>query len=81
MPGNGRFSGGPPIGIEPMTYALREACSPASIARPAPMTRRIAPVALIALEFRGLLFHDPFHGQAVDRRWPQQDQGPDRLAA
>jgi hypothetical protein len=27
------------------------------------MTRRIAPEALIALEFRGLPFHDPFHGQ------------------
>jgi hypothetical protein len=26
------------------------------------MTRRIAPEALIALEFRGHLFHDPFHG-------------------
>jgi hypothetical protein len=36
------------------------------------MTRRIAPEALIALEFRGLPFHDPFHGQAVDRRWPPQ---------
>ncbi len=39
------------------------------------MTRRIAREALIALEFRGLPFHDPFHGPAVDRRWPPQDQG------
>jgi hypothetical protein len=27
------------------------------------MARRIAPEALIALEFRGRPFHDPFHGQ------------------
>jgi len=25
------------------------------------MARRIAPIALIALEFRGPSFHDPFH--------------------
>ena len=38
------------------------------------MPRRIAPIALIALEFRDLPFHDPFHGQAVDRRWPPRQQ-------
>jgi len=38
------------------------------------MTRRIASIALIALEFRGLPFHDPFHGQAVDRRWLRRQQ-------
>jgi hypothetical protein len=32
------------------------------------MTRRIAHEALIALEFHGLPFHDPFHGHAVGRR-------------
>ena len=30
----------------------------------------IAPEALIALEFRGRPFHDPFHGSAVDRGLP-----------
>ena len=39
------------------------------------MTRRIAHEALIALEFHGLPFHDPFHGHAVGRRWPPRDQG------
>ena len=38
------------------------------------ITRRIAPEALIALEFRGLPFHDPFHGRAVNRRWPTRQQ-------
>jgi hypothetical protein len=32
------------------------------------MTRQIAPETLIALEFPGL----PFHGLAVNGRWPQQ---------
>jgi hypothetical protein len=44
----------PPIGIEPMTYALREARDLTALALAAQMTRRIAPIALIALEFRGL---------------------------
>lgn len=48
----------PPIGIEPMTYALRETCSLAPIAWPAQITRGIAAVALIALEFPGLPFHE-----------------------
>ena len=52
----------PPIGIEPMTYALREACSLALMARPAQMTQSIAPTTLIALVFCGFSFHDPFHG-------------------
>jgi hypothetical protein len=39
------------------------------------MTRRITLEALIALEFRGLPFHDPFHGPAVDHRRQPQDQG------
>jgi hypothetical protein len=58
----------PPIGIEPMTYALRGGRSPALIAWPAQTARRLAPEALIALEFRCLRFHDSFHGQPPDRR-------------
>ena len=36
---------------------------------PAQKPQWIAPEALIALEFRGVPFHDPFHGSAVDRGW------------
>jgi len=54
-----------------MTYALREARSLALLAWPAHITRRIAVMALIALAFRGLPFHDPFHGpgQQASRIW------------
>jgi len=45
------------------------------------MTRRIAPEAPIALEFHGLPFHDPFHGQAFDRRWLPAAPVPDVLSA
>jgi hypothetical protein len=55
----------PPIGIEPMTYALREACADAAQALPAQTARRIAREALIPLEFRGLSFHDPFHATSA----------------
>ena len=44
-----------------MTYALRGACSPALVAWPARILQRTAAMALIALGFRGLPFHDPFH--------------------
>lgn len=40
----------PPIGIEPMTYALREACARATKPLPAQTARRMAPEALIPLE-------------------------------
>jgi len=45
-----------------MTYPLREACSPAAQPLPAQTARRIAAEVLIPLEFRGLSFHDSFHG-------------------
>ena len=50
------------------TCALREACSNALVAWPAQTARPIALEALIALGFRSLPFHDPFHGpgQASD---------------
>ena len=51
----------PPIGIEPMTYALREAREYAAQPLPAQTAQRIALHALIPLEFRGPSFHDPFH--------------------
>jgi len=51
----------PPIGIEPMTYALREACDHTIQPLPAQTARRIALHALIPLGFRGHSFHDPFH--------------------
>jgi hypothetical protein len=30
----------------------------------------MAAMALIALGFRGIPFHDPFHGSAIGRGWP-----------
>jgi hypothetical protein len=51
----------PPIGIEPMTYALREAREYAAQPLPAQTARRIALHALVPLEFRGPSFHGPFH--------------------
>jgi hypothetical protein len=46
-----------------MTYALREAREYAAQPLPAQTARRIAPHALIPLEFRGPSFHDPFHAR------------------
>jgi hypothetical protein len=46
-----------PIGIEPMTYALRGACSPASHALTAPISWGIALIALAALELSGDAVH------------------------
>src|SRR4029077_18146150 len=72
----------PPIGIEPTTYALREACSPALVAWPARIPRWIAAMALIALGFRGEALHDPFHEQTAAVAGPPQAAwrpgGPDR---
>ena len=61
------FSVEPPIGIEPMTYALREAREYAAQPLPAQTTWRITLEALIALEFRGHSFHDPFHAMSAGR--------------
>jgi len=57
----------PPIGIEPMTYALREACSLALHALAAPITRKIALTALAALGLPTDPFHDPFHARGLLR--------------
>jgi hypothetical protein len=57
----------PPIGIEPMTYALRGTCSPPPHPLAATMPRATAPMALAALGFRGDPFHDPFHGGSRKR--------------
>ena len=51
----------PPIGIEPMTYALRGACSPASDALAALIARVIARTALAALGLSGDPVHEPVH--------------------
>jgi hypothetical protein len=51
----------PPIGIEPITYALRVTWSPAVDALAALIARVIALMALAALGLSGDPFHDPFH--------------------
>jgi hypothetical protein len=52
----------PPIGIEPMTYALRGACSPAADPLAATMPRASAQMALTALGFCADPVHEPVHG-------------------
>jgi len=51
----------PPIGIEPMTYASRGACSLAPHAFAAPIARAIARAALTVLGLSKDPFHEPFH--------------------
>jgi len=53
----------PPIGIEPMTYALREVRSLAPHALAAPIARAIALTAMAALELSKDPFHEPFHAR------------------
>jgi len=53
----------PPIGIEPMTYALREARSLAAHALAASIAREIARVALTALGLPGDPVHEPVHAR------------------
>src|SRR5215470_958244 len=55
----------PPIGIEPMTYALRGACSPPAHPLAAPITRAIAQIAHTALGFCADPVHEPVHGGRV----------------
>ena len=55
----------PPIGIEPMTYALREARSRAAHTLAAPIPRIIALTALAALGLSKDPFHEPFHARAL----------------
>ena len=54
----------PPIGIEPMTYALRETRSLPAHALAAPMAREIALVALAALGLSGDPVHEPVHARS-----------------
>ena len=53
----------PPIGIEPMTYALRGACSQAAHALAALMAPIIAFMALSALGLSGDPVHEPVHAR------------------
>jgi hypothetical protein len=57
----------PPIGIEPMTYALRGARARAAHALAAAMARAIALIALAALELFGHPVHEPVHADAGKR--------------
>ena len=52
----------PPIGIEPMTYALREACSRAADALAAPIAPVIALMTPAALGLSGNPVHESVHG-------------------
>ena len=63
MPLSCRYSE-PPIGIEPMIYALREARAHAAQALPAQIARRMALTAPFAVAFPGHPFHEPFHAKA-----------------
>src|SRR5690348_10776479 len=51
----------PPIGIEPMTYALRGTRSRAAHALAAPIARGMARIALSALGLSGDPVHEPVH--------------------
>ena len=55
----------PPIGIEPMTYALRGGCSPATHPQAAPMAPIIALTALATLGLSKDPFHEPFHARGL----------------
>jgi hypothetical protein len=57
----------PPIGIEPMTYALRGARSGAAEALGAPMARVMARTALAALGIYGDPVHKPVHVRSALR--------------
>jgi hypothetical protein len=54
----------PPIGIEPMTYALRGACSLPARALAAQIASIIAVTALAALALSGDPVHKPVHAEA-----------------
>ena len=56
----------PPIGIEPMTYALREACSQPAHALAAPIASAMALMAPAALGLSGDSVHEPVHGLKLD---------------
>ena len=54
----------PPIGIEPMTYALRGACALPAYALAAPIAPAIALAALTALGLSDDPVHEPVHARA-----------------
>ena len=56
----------PPIGIEPMTYALREACCLTAHALPAPIARIIAMTILATLGLSGVPFTSCATREALD---------------
>jgi hypothetical protein len=56
----------PPIGIEPMTYALRGARDLAAHALAAPIAPIIALTALAALGLSGYPVHEPVHARGRD---------------
>jgi hypothetical protein len=58
----------PPIGIEPMTYALREARAPAADVLAALLARITARIALAALGLSGDPVHEPVHGRGPASR-------------
>ena len=58
----------PPIGIEPMTYALRGARARAAHALAAPIHPVIALTALGALGLSKDTFHEPFHAYGLASR-------------
>jgi hypothetical protein len=58
----------PPIGIEPMTYALRVTRFHALDALAAPIARTIAQMALTALGLSTDPFHEPFHARRLTSR-------------
>ena len=58
----------PPIGIEPMTYALRETRSLPPHALAARIAREIAQMALTALGLSKDPFHEPFHARGLTSR-------------
>ena len=55
----------PPIGIEPMTYALRGACALPAYALAAPIAPAIALTALVALGLSGYPVHEPVHARGL----------------
>jgi hypothetical protein len=63
MIGKGPLSWEPPIGIEPMTYALRGARAAAAHALAAPIARAIARMALAALGLSGDPVHESVHAR------------------
>jgi len=63
VPGESGLWVEPPIGIEPMTYALRGARALATHALAAPIARAIAPAALAALGLSGHPVHEPVHAR------------------